>query len=222
MGCGGSVHAHPSVVVSPPPEGEEIPRDASVQAEAADTVSRLQQVQHHRTLDKGLPETPMGKQAEEFKFSCPICFHYFKTIWKTGCCGNLICEGCAVGHINSTDPWCCRLARVFYELLLFVDKLKLEGEQKLWEVPNEKVEGCPCPVCNVENVQLVEALDGENRSYVDSPYTKAALTAALRNTMRGEQEGFSCSWPFLRFLASPAVFVRSNQNRGRDSRFFGY
>ena len=129
MGCGGSIAVH-QLQLCPPvpspqhisampsqsqhtpqeqmialPERQQVPADR--EREDADTLSKLTLAAPPRNIKSactGLPNTPMGKQAEEYKYTCPICFNYFKEIWKTCCCGNLICQRCALAHINSMPP----------------------------------------------------------------------------------------------------------------------
>ncbi len=49
----------------------------------------------------GIASTPTGKNQDIYKYFCPICFMYYKLIFKSVCCSNYICLTCALAHIHS-------------------------------------------------------------------------------------------------------------------------
>ena len=42
----------------------------------------------------GLAETPMGKAADEYKYYCPLCMMFFKSIIELPCCKQSTCAFC--------------------------------------------------------------------------------------------------------------------------------
>ena len=51
----------------------------------------------------GIPETPHqdDKSMALYKYYCPICMNYFKSILKSSCCGNYICLTCCKSYLYS-------------------------------------------------------------------------------------------------------------------------
>ena len=39
-----------------------------------------------RRHEHGLAVTPVGKQADEYKYFCPVCMMFFRTMHETRCC----------------------------------------------------------------------------------------------------------------------------------------
>lgn len=74
-----------------------------------------------------IPYTPTGVEAELFKYYCPLCMLYFKTILKTKCCGNYMCFVCTRDYVHTKG-------------LDYVNRLEhLEDNVLLEEIP--------CPHC---------------------------------------------------------------------------
>jgi len=48
-----------------------------------------------------IPYTPVGDEAEVFKYYCPLCMLFFKAIMKVSCCGNYICLDCFNDYLHS-------------------------------------------------------------------------------------------------------------------------
>lgn len=58
---------------------------------------------HENNLIVGIPETPSSddKNMAPYKYYCPICMNYFKSILKSTCCGNYICLSCCKSYLYS-------------------------------------------------------------------------------------------------------------------------
>jgi len=55
-------------------------------------------------LAESIPFTPAGEQASVFKFYCPLCMEFYKSILKSGqCCGNYICLGCTLDYLGTKN-----------------------------------------------------------------------------------------------------------------------
>ena len=65
--------AAPTRITTPPPEGLRI--DANARSAPA-----------MRRQDYGMAATPVGKQAEEYKFFCPLCMMFYRTMREMPCC----------------------------------------------------------------------------------------------------------------------------------------
>jgi len=48
-----------------------------------------------------IPYTPTGEEATIYKYYCPLCMLYFKTILKSPCCGNYICFMCTKDYLHA-------------------------------------------------------------------------------------------------------------------------
>ena len=57
----------------------------------------------HENLIVGIPETPSSddRNMASYKYYCPICMNYFKSILKSTCCGNYICLSCCKSYLHS-------------------------------------------------------------------------------------------------------------------------
>jgi len=108
-------------------------------------------------VPSGMPSTPMGKDKEVFKYYCPICFIYFKDIFRSSCCRNYVCENCALDHIST----------------------KSKNDEEYYTVPLTRLDGIPCPSCGSDHVIFEKVTEQEiPRSYQESPHTKNLLMTA--------------------------------------------
>jgi len=124
----------------------------------------------------GMPSTPLGKDKDVFKYYCPICFIYFKDIYRSTCCRNYVCENCALEHIST----------------------KSKNDEEYYTVPLKRLDNIPCPSCGSDHVLFEKVTEQEiPRSYQESPHTKSLLmSAADHETDRSarkekEKEGVS-------------------------------
>ena len=44
--------------------------------------------------ETGMAETPVGRQADEFRHFCPLCFVHFRDVYELPCCRQSACAGC--------------------------------------------------------------------------------------------------------------------------------
>lgn len=108
----------------------------------------------------GLPHTPKGKEKSHFKFFCPICYLYFRDIYKSKCCNNYICNACSLSHYHARVTTAIKLVRT----------------------PTDRPMRIPCPNCNTENVTFTKvALNEVPRCYQESPNTKNLIAHQVRD-----------------------------------------
>ena len=50
--------------------------------------------------------TPVGKQAEEFKFFCALCMMFYRTMREMPCCQQYICSYCLVEFLQTKQSTC--------------------------------------------------------------------------------------------------------------------
>lgn len=55
----------------------------------------------HASYEANIPYTPTGEEAEIYKYYCPLCMLYFKSILKSKCCGNYICFLCTKDYLHT-------------------------------------------------------------------------------------------------------------------------
>ena len=90
-------------------------------------------------------------KSDTHKFYCPICMLYYKETLRTACCGNYLCEGCAVSFIN--------------------------GKAMVGRDGQPAALSISCPYCNEKELRLIRVKPSEEaRRYEDSP-----ATVRLRN-----------------------------------------
>jgi len=129
-----------------------------------------------RRQDYGMAATPVGKQAEEYKFFCPLCMMFYRTMREMPCCKQYICAYCLVDFLQTKQSKASpRLAAAGGEMPPTPDEV----------LPR----GVACPHCaSIGTGQPLRVLDSHNteeaRSYLDSPGTKADL---IGRTSSGDQ-----------------------------------
>ena len=106
--------------------------------------------------------TPVGKQAEEFKFFCPLCMMFYRTMREMPCCQQYICSYCLVEFLQTKQSTC--------------SPRTADGGMTDEVLPR----GVACPHCaSIGTGQPLRLLDSHNteeaRSYLDSPGTTADL-----------------------------------------------
>ena len=52
----------------------------------------------------GLAETPIGKVADEYKYYCPICMMFFRSILELPCCQQSTCSFCFSEYLQRQRP----------------------------------------------------------------------------------------------------------------------
>lgn len=109
----------------------------------------------------GLAITPVGKLAEEFRFFCPVCMMFFRSILETECCKQSICLFCLSEHID---------ARVHDKGLALAPA---DGENRKPTLPA----GIACPLCAQVQIHRAQVLrtvgtdDDVRVPHVTSPNT---------------------------------------------------
>lgn len=66
-----------------------------------DNVSISHFTPRENEINLSIPYTPVGDEANVYRYYCPLCMLYFKKILKSQCCGNYICVQCTVDYLNS-------------------------------------------------------------------------------------------------------------------------
>jgi len=116
--------------------------------------------------DVGLAVTPVGKQAEEFKFFCPVCMMFFRSILEIDCCKQSICSFCLTEHVSKR-----------MQLGGVAAPPATDGVYRKPMLPA----GIPCPQCaqvqkgRAQTLRTVEGLDEVRVPYVTSPSTSQHL-----------------------------------------------
>lgn len=118
--------------------------------------------------DVAMAETPSGADADVFRYYCPLCMLYFKSINRMSCCSEYVCDYCVAEYGKRHGIVLDSIAERSLPLAL----------------------GMPCPCCSVTKPGItIDRVDpGEKpRSYDDSPRTKAmlpAITEQLQSPVR--------------------------------------
>lgn len=85
--------------------------------------------QKELALSESVPFTPRGENASTFRYYCPLCMEFYKSILKSNnCCGNYICLGCTIDYLGSRH----------LEATSCNDILNAQAQLK----------GIPCPSCS--------------------------------------------------------------------------
>lgn len=114
--------------------------------------------------DVSMAETPSGPAAGVYRFYCPLCMLYFKSIHRMSCCEQYVCRFCFADYGQR------RGARL----------PSLENERVV-QLPSDVA--CPCCSASGREIHAERVEQGEPaRSYDDSPRTKASMPA-IRETL---------------------------------------
>ena len=117
----------------------------------------------------GLAETPIGKAADEFKYYCPICMMFFRSILELPCCKQSTCVFCFSEYIEKQTA-----------------ASKGSGPQQQQQQQHQRqhrmslLAGVPCPQCTVTHkrsreLRVVEGHEEAAVRYIDSPQTRAQM-----------------------------------------------
>ena len=142
-----------------PPEGVHLPPGRyALRIETAPPTSRSRE-------NAGLAVTPVGKQAEEFRFFCPVCMMFFRSILETECCRQSICMFCLSEHVNKRAH------------AKGIETTPVEGIYRKPMLPA----GIPCPQCaqvqkaRAQMMRTLEGADDVKVPYATSPGTSQHL-----------------------------------------------
>lgn len=90
-----------------------------------------------------IPYTPVGDEADIYKYYCPLCMQFFTEILKSPCCGNYICVDCFKDYLISKG----------------IDKTMTKDVDNMLE--NVILEDIVCPHCTHYGFQPKKAVQGE-------------------------------------------------------------
>mmetsp|Transcript_2000 Transcript_2000/g.5714 ORF Transcript_2000/g.5714 Transcript_2000/m.5714 type:complete len:236 (+) Transcript_2000:346-1053(+) len=111
-------------------------------------------------MNVAMPQTPSGAAADIYRFYCPLCMLYFKSIHRMSCCLHHVCCFCLAEYTS----------RQSIDVPAVNDSVQSSMLRQ----------GLPCPCCGVsrEGITIEKVAPGEQpRVYGDSPRTKAMLPA---------------------------------------------
>ncbi|KAL1525110.1 hypothetical protein AB1Y20_019982 [Prymnesium parvum] len=160
--------------------------------------------------EAGLAVTPVGKQADEFRFFCPVCMMFYRSILELECCKQSVCSFCLSEYVQK------RTASA------------LASDHRKPVLPA----GVACPQCATVNktrsqlLKTLEAGDVPERAYVTSPKTSQQLEEL---TSRREQPASPLKRLLRRVLwrarqpaarAHPAAEVSVEWRRGGGEQHF--
>ena len=94
MGCGASIQASPDKpakrgwfgLTRQPPPAAAAPTRITTPPEGLRIQANARSAPAMRRQDFGMAATPVGKQAEEYKFFCPLCMMFYRTMREMPCC----------------------------------------------------------------------------------------------------------------------------------------
>ena len=94
MGCGASIHASSDKpakkgwfgLTRQPPPAAAAPTRITTPPEGLRIEANARMAPAVRRHDVGMAATPVGKQAEEFKFFCPLCMMFYRNMREMPCC----------------------------------------------------------------------------------------------------------------------------------------
>jgi len=138
-------------------------------------------------VEPGMADTPVGKAAEDFKYFCPLCMMFYKSIMEMNCCQQYTCSHCLNDYVLTklaakpgigapasaalSDRTNGREAGAAAPPLSAQPPPAAEGEGHL-------PRGLSCPHCNVSSdgrpLRVLRKHD-EARSYLNSPQTSQQL-----------------------------------------------
>jgi hypothetical protein len=140
-----------------------------------------------------MAETPSGAAANVYRFYCPLCMLYFKSISRMSCCQQYICTFCVTDYV----------ARQGVKLAPADD----DGQ------PATLPAGLSCPCCSMAGLDLrVEKVDAseEARSYLDSPRTRANMPPIRESLLSPLRIGESFDAMLRKMLTFEAVGYRAS------------
>lgn len=139
-----------------------------------------------------MADTPSGKAASLYRFYCPLCMLYFKSIHRMSCCEQYVCSFCFAeyGHRHS---------------IKLPSLLDTEGAVQL---PASLA--CPCCTASGREIFAEPVKQGEQpRSYDDSPRTKASMPAITESLLSPVKVGESFDDMRRKMLTFEAAGYRS-------------
>lgn len=94
MGCGASIQASSDKpakrgwfgLTRQPPPAAAAPTRITTPPEGLRIEANARSAPAMRRQDYGMAATPVGKQAEEYKFFCPLCMMFYRTMREMPCC----------------------------------------------------------------------------------------------------------------------------------------
>ena len=126
----------------------------------------------------GCADTPVGTQAEVYKFYCPLCMMFYRSVLELPCCNQSTCAHCFGEYVTKKAPQLVRYTeRGVAERAAGVASAERWGTASSHCIPA----GVSCPQCNVMHtkvsapLKLIEGAMETQISYVESPSTKAHL-----------------------------------------------
>jgi len=121
--------------------------------------------------DVGIAETPVGKQALDYKFYCPLCMMFFRSVLELQCCKQTVCSFCFAEYLQQRGGIVPRdnSGR----------SLTSAAGARGGKVVLPRAIACPqCAVVSKgapQELRLLEGADEPRVSYVESPQTRAQL-----------------------------------------------
>ena len=127
---------------------------------------------------EGIAETPIGKAADEYKYYCPICMMFFRSICELPCCKQSTCAFCFAEYAQKQQPKhssAIAAAAAYAAPAAAPAAAGVKGGVAL-----VLQAGMACPQCAVVpkrplDLRVVEGFDEQRVAYLDSPQTRAQM-----------------------------------------------
>jgi hypothetical protein len=118
--------------------------------------------------EAGIAETPVGKQAEEYKYYCPLCMMFFQSMLELPCCQQSTCTFCFQEYVQ----------RQLSKPTGLSDAAPFDTSPR--DLSLLLPTGIACPQCAVvstatRELRVLQGRDEPKVRYFDSPETRARL-----------------------------------------------
>ena len=127
----------------------------------------------------GLAETPIGKAADEYKYYCPLCMMFFRSICELPCCKQSTCAFCFAEYIERNQKQKGGGSAPAGATALAADDAVASPPAPVkGGVPLLLPAGTACPQCAVVakkqlDLRVIEGYESAHVAYIDSPHTLA-------------------------------------------------
>ena len=133
----------------------------------------------------GLSETPVGKAADEYKYYCPICMMFFRSILELPCCRQSTCAFCFSEYLqrqlNGKDSPSAETTDAINAAAAAAPAAASGGKTGRAAAARLVLPaGTACPQCCVackaeQALRVVEGFEEVQVKYIESPQTRAQM-----------------------------------------------
>ena len=134
---------------------------------------------------EGIAETPIGKAADEYKYYCPICMMFFRSICELPCCKQSTCAFCFAEYAQKQQP---KHSSAIAAAPAYAAPAAAGVKGGVALVLQA---GMACPQCAVVpkrplDLRVVEGFDEQRVAYLDSPQTRAQMERISKSQQHGK------------------------------------